>query len=111
MKQKHFLLPSILLVVCITSFSQTQLSKRIDSLFISYLDSGLAGSLLVAEQNKITLQKAYGYSNNETKALNTTNTLFNVASIGKHFTAKISIHSMYIEKRIYMQAISCWIYS
>ena len=85
MTQKRFLL-SILLAVCINSFSQTPLAKRIDSLFISYLDSGLAGSLLVAEQNKITLKKAYGYSNNETKTLNTTNTLFNVASIGKHFT-------------------------
>ena len=82
---RHFLL-SILLAVCINSFSQTPLAKRIDSLFISYLDSGLAGSLLVAEQNKITLKKAYGYSNNETKTLNTTNTLFNVASIGKQFT-------------------------
>lgn len=86
MTKKLFLLHSILLAVCITSFGQTPLAKRIDSLFISYLDSGLAGSLLVAEQTKITLKKAYGYSNNETKTLNTTNTLFNVASIGKHFT-------------------------
>jgi len=86
MKQKLIILHSILLAVCITSFSQTPLAKKIDSLFISYLDSGLAGSLLVAEQNKISLKKAYGYSNNETKTLNTTNTLFNVASIGKQFT-------------------------
>ena len=67
-------------------FTQTQLSKRIDSLFTAYLDSSLAGSLLVAEQNKVTLEKAYGYANNETKTANTTKTLFNVASIGKQFT-------------------------
>ena len=67
-------------------FTQTQLSKRIDSLFTAYLDSSLAGSLLVAEHNKVTLEKAYGYANNETKTANTTKTLFNVASIGKQFT-------------------------
>ena len=86
MTKRLFLLHSILLAGVITSFTQTPLSKRIDSLFISYLDSGLAGSLLVAEQNKVALKKAYGYSNNESKTLNTTNTLFNVASIGKQFT-------------------------
>lgn len=86
MTKKLFLLQLIHFAVVITSFAQTPLSKRIDSLFISYLDSGLAGSLLVAEQNKATLKKAYGYSNNENKSLNTTNTLFNVASIGKQFT-------------------------
>ena len=86
MTQKHFLLHAILFAVCIAGFSQTPLAKRIDSLFISYFDSGLAGALLVVEQNKISLKKAYGYSNNETKTLNTTNTLFNVASIGKQFT-------------------------
>ena len=86
MKKKLIILYSIMSGVCVNTFSQTQLTKRIDSLFISYLDSGLAGSLLVAEQNKVSLKKAYGYSNNETKTLNTTNTLFNVASIGKQFT-------------------------
>jgi CubicO group peptidase (beta-lactamase class C family) len=76
----------VLLTLCMSSFAQTQLSKRIDSLFTSYLDSSLSGSVLVAEQNKVTLSKAYGYSNNETKTLNTTKTLFNIASIGKQFT-------------------------
>lgn len=86
MMNKLLFLYLILLSVCINGFTQSPLAKKMDSLFISYLDSGLAGCLLVAEQNKITLNKAYGYSNNETKTLNTTNTLFNVASIGKHFT-------------------------
>ncbi len=70
----------------ISSFAQTALSRRIDSLFTSYLDSSLAGAVLVAENNKVTLKKAYGYSNNETRTLNTPKTLFNTASIGKQFT-------------------------
>lgn len=86
MAKKFLLLYFVLLATYINSFPQSPLAKRIDSLFISYLDSGLAGSLLVAEQNKITLKKAYGYSNNESKTSNTPNTLFNVASVGKQFT-------------------------
>ncbi len=58
-----------------------------DSLFTAYLDSGMAGTVLVAEKNVVTLKKAYGYANNEKKIPNTPQTLFNVASIGKQFTA------------------------
>jgi len=43
--------------------------------------------LLISERNRITLKKGYGYSNNTTRKLNTPQTLFNVASIGKTFTA------------------------
>ena len=66
--------------------AQSPLSKKIDRLFTSYLDSGLAGTVLVVEKKKVTLRKAYGYANNQTKALNQPETLFNVASIGKLFT-------------------------
>lgn len=81
-----FFLQLLLLNTGLPALTQTQLSKRIDSLFTAYLDSSLAGSLLVAENNKVTLEKVYGYANNETKTANTTKTLFNVASIGKQFT-------------------------
>jgi len=86
MAAKIFLLHLLLLSLSMPSLAQTHLGKRIDSLFTSYLDSGLSGAVLLAEQNKVTFEKAYGYSNNETKTLNTTKTLFNVASIGKQFT-------------------------
>jgi CubicO group peptidase (beta-lactamase class C family)/ketosteroid isomerase-like protein len=65
---------------------QTPLASRVDSLFTAYLDSSLAGSVIVLEKSIVTLQKAYGYANNDSKKLNTVNTLFNVASIGKQFT-------------------------
>lgn len=68
------------------SIALTPLGSRIDSLFTAYLDSSLAGSLIVAEKGVVTLQKAYGLANNETRKPNTVNTLFNVASIGKQFT-------------------------
>lgn len=64
----------------------TPLANKIDSLFSIYVDSSLAGSLIVLEKGIVSLQKAYGYANNENKTPNTVNTLFNVASIGKQFT-------------------------
>ena len=68
-------------------FSQQNIGKKIDSLVVAYIDSGFSSSVLVAEKGTVTLKKGYGYSNNEKKTLNTITTLFNVASIGKQFTA------------------------
>ena len=67
--------------------AQKNIGTRIDSLFTAYLDSGFAGSALVSEKNKISLKKGYGYANNETRIKNTPSTLFNIASLGKQFTA------------------------
>jgi CubicO group peptidase (beta-lactamase class C family) len=74
------------LLIVSPCFAQVPLSQRIDALFTSYLTSGLAGNVLVVEKDKVTLRKAYGYANNQTKVLNHPETLFNVASIGKLFT-------------------------
>lgn len=70
----------------IAGLAQKNMAKFLDHLFTTYSDSGFSGSVLVAEKNKITLKKGYGYANNEKKTANTPSTLFNVASIGKHFT-------------------------
>ena len=69
------------------SFAQENIGKRIDSLFTVYTDSGFSGAVLVAHKRVITLKKGYGYSNVERKTQNTPATFFNVASIGKQFTA------------------------
>lgn len=69
------------------SFAQKDIGKTVDRLFTVYTDSGFSGSVLVAEKNKIKLEKGYGYADRERKTLNTPATLFNVASIGKQFTA------------------------
>lgn len=68
-------------------FSQENIGKRVDSLFTVYIDSGFSGAVLVAGKRTVTLKKGYGYSNIERKTKNTPATLFNVASIGKQFTA------------------------
>lgn len=76
----------LLLLSTSPASAQNGLGIRIDSLFRSYTDSGLAGSVLVIHDGHPLLRKGYGYANNELKIPNTSNTLFNVASIGKQFT-------------------------
>ena len=67
--------------------ARKDIRNTMDGLFTSYIDSGFSGSVLISEKNKITLKKGYGYANNEQKIINTPETLFNVASIGKQFTS------------------------
>lgn len=80
------LLVLILLFSISPTLAQNELGTRIDSLFRSYTDSGLAGSVLVVHDGQILLRKAYGYADDELKIANTPTTLFNVASVGKQFT-------------------------
>lgn len=88
MKNTRFtivLISSIFQSIC--CFAQKDIGKTVNRLFTTYIDSGFSGSVLVAEKNKIILKKGYGYAKKESKILNTPKTLFNVASIGKQFTA------------------------
>jgi len=87
MKTGMYLILNSLFFVSNPCFTQTVLGKSLDSLFTSYLDSGFSGAVFLEEKGKVVLNKGYGFANNETKKLNTSNTLFNVASIGKQFTA------------------------
>lgn len=59
---------------------ETKLSK------ISTID-GYSGTVLIAKDDKILFQKAYGYANLAHKVLNKMETKFNTASMGKMFTA------------------------
>jgi len=79
-----------------TCFAQKNIDKTIDRLFTLYVDSGFSGSVLIAQKNKTILKKGYGYANLEQKKVNTPATLFNVASIGKQFTAYLVL---LLEKR------------
>jgi|GEM_PF-6638226 len=59
----------------------------IDKIFRNHIDSGFSGTAIVVKADKVVLQKGYGYAKEENKISNTLKTLFNVASIGKPFTA------------------------
>ena len=46
-----------------------------------------SGVVLIAEEGKVKFEKAYGNKNNEKKIPNQTNTIFELASVSKQFTA------------------------
>lgn len=82
----------IFFIICIfgfqCSFSQDEISQRIDDMMTKYTEMSLfSGTVLVAKDGKIIFEKAYGYADVENKIPNKVDTRFNLCSIGKTFTA------------------------
>ena len=62
----------------------------IDSLLAKSADNAeFCGSVLVAKGGKLIISKGYGYSHEEQKIPNDENTVFNIASVTKTFTAAL----------------------
>jgi len=62
--------------------------ERMDSLFKAFHANGqLNGNVLIAEKGKILYQKSFGYANEETKEKLNKNSVFELASCSKTFTA------------------------
>jgi CubicO group peptidase (beta-lactamase class C family) len=62
--------------------------KQIDSVLTTLQQRNKAsGDLLIAENGKIVVDKSYGFANRETHSLLNENSLFELASISKQFTA------------------------
>lgn len=69
-----------------TTFGQS--AKKLDSLFTTLSKQGtINGCVLVAEDGKPVYEKAFGYANFDTKQLLTNQTMFELASVSKQFTA------------------------
>jgi CubicO group peptidase (beta-lactamase class C family) len=88
-------------VCCITQCSLGQGRKiALDSFFSTIDKNGdINGSVLVAENGKILYQKSFGYADAQNKTPNTTNTLFQIASVSKLFTA-IAVLQLYEQKKL-----------
>jgi CubicO group peptidase (beta-lactamase class C family) len=74
------------------SFAQLSADKRlkVDSLMQQYIETKqFSGCVLVAKNNEILYRQAFGYANKEEKILNGITTNFNIASMGKTFTATL----------------------
>jgi CubicO group peptidase (beta-lactamase class C family) len=61
--------------------------KRIDSYFQALEQGGFSGTVLVARKGKLLLHKGYGLADREDKTPCTTETVFDIGSITKQFTA------------------------
>lgn len=72
------------------SYSQTNQKQiqKIDSLFTSWnVPNHPGGSVLISKEGKTIFSKSYGLANIEYNIPNTNNTLYNIGSISKQFTA------------------------
>ncbi len=68
-------------------FSQEK-SELLDSLFSTMSERGqFYGNVLIADHNKILFSKSFGYADRENKELLNEQSLFNVGSVSKAFTA------------------------
>lgn len=75
-------------LICSATFSQTPNNKKELENYLKKIEVyGFSGQILAAENGKIILNKACGFADRERKILNTRETVFNVASFTKQFTA------------------------
>jgi len=63
------------------------INTRIDNYLNSSVENGYSGSILVAKDGKILLSKGYGWADRNKKLPNEPNTIFNIGSVTKQFTA------------------------
>src|ERR1700730_16415939 len=82
-------------IILITPFAQALFSQdstkyKVDELLKAYQQLGkFNGSVLVAKQSKIVLEKGYGFRNFRDSSVNDPNTIFQIASVTKQFTATV----------------------
>lgn len=80
----------LLIVVLATHFclAQTKEFRQLDSIFnVLYQQNQFNGSVLIADKGNIIYEKGFGLRNETTKKENNTNTIFELASCSKQFTA------------------------
>lgn len=71
-------------------FGQDSTARKLDELIIAYANAGrFNGSALVAIHGNILLQKGYGLKNAAAKTVNDENTIYQIASVTKQFTATV----------------------
>lgn len=82
-----FIVTSIGVTLSINAASQTK-AQKIDSVLKSlYAENKISGSFLVAEGGKIIYNKGFGFTENEAGLPLNDNSVFELASISKQFTA------------------------
>ena len=89
------LLSLLLLTFCFsigTAFAQTEqtsetLAKRIDTYFSNGVENGFSGQVYVMRNGKTLINQGYGYANKEAGIPNSAQTVFDIGSNTKQFTA------------------------
>jgi CubicO group peptidase (beta-lactamase class C family) len=104
-----------LLLLLLTWFSAShsdgQVSpEKLDSFVTSFArQKSFNGSVLVAQNGKILLEKGYGFKNKKENALNTANTIYQIGSITKQFTSAIILQLVEKKKMTLQDKLSKYI--
>jgi CubicO group peptidase (beta-lactamase class C family) len=84
----------ILLLICVNATTLAQkrsqsatLYSKIDTYLTSGSKNGFSGAIAVMRNGKIIINKGYGLANKDTQTLNNSNTIFDIGSNTKQFTA------------------------
>lgn len=78
----------ICLLVSIKSFSQSTSTQKLDSVFsMMHAQNQFNGTVLIAEGGKVIFSKGYGYRDLSSKYKNDEETIYELASCSKQFTA------------------------
>ncbi len=84
----------ILSLIIVNSFSQAQkkpqqasLYSKIDTYLTAGSKNGFSGAISVVKDGEIIINKGYGIANKDTQILNNPNTIFDIGSNAKQFTA------------------------
>jgi len=95
------ILTSVFLFAGVLSFGQkNHTEKRLDSLFTSLAaQNQFSGSVLIAEKGKVIYKGGKGYSNELSKELNNSQTIFELASCSKQFTG-VAIALLHRDKKL-----------
>lgn len=88
MKKNLLLVAALLCITCITN-GQSTVSKLEQAVMAFVNQEKFTGTVLVAKQGEIILHKGYGFKNAETQTPNSSNTIYQVASLAKQFTAAV----------------------
>ncbi|MBK7440352.1 MAG: class A beta-lactamase-related serine hydrolase [Bacteroidetes bacterium] len=87
---------------CSFGFGQNQ-SAELDQFFATINANGdLNGSVLVMENGNVLYQKSFGFADKQNKIQNTENTLFQIASVSKIFTA-VAVLKLEEQKKLNIQ--------
>lgn len=100
----------VLVLLSTTSIAQSNQQQRLDSLFSSlYAKKMFNGNVLVADKGDVIFKKSYGIADEESKRKLNTETIFELASVSKQFTAMGIVMLQKAGKLAYSDKVSKYI--
>jgi CubicO group peptidase (beta-lactamase class C family) len=106
---KQIFLPALLIATIFKVSAQTPV-QEIDELLKAYTNqNSFNGVVLVAQKGNVLIEKGYGYKNATSKTFNDSNTVFQIGSITKQFTAVIILQLQEQQKLSVQDKISKYI--